>query len=120
MKRSRSPRDVWASLLPIAGAALALSAATWLPALAAGGRSASGLLVVAVLAAAAAAGHRPLGGATLGLGAMALPAALVLASPVSAASLGAAAFLVAELVHRLVRVNAAIQLPERRRPLRSL
>jgi diguanylate cyclase (GGDEF)-like protein len=120
MKRSRSPRDVWASLLPTAGAALALSAATWVPALALGGRPAAGLLVVAVLAAAAAAGHRPLGGATLGLGAVALPAALVLSSPVSAASLAAAAFLLADLFHRLVRVNPAVQLPERRRPLRSL
>jgi len=120
MKRSRSPRDVWASLLPTAGAALALSAATWVPALALGGRPDPGLLVVAVLAAAMAASHRPLGGATLSLGTVALPSALVLSSPVSAASLAAAAFLIADLFHRLVRVNPAVQLPERRRPLRSL
>jgi diguanylate cyclase (GGDEF)-like protein len=120
MKRSRSPRDVWASLLPTAGAALALSAATWVPAMALGGHPAAGLLVVAVLAAAAAAGHRPLGGATLAFGTVALPSALALSSAVSTASLGAAAFLLAELFHRLVRVNSAVQLPERRRPLRSL
>ncbi len=122
-QRTRSPRDVWATLLPTAGAVLALAVAAWLPelpALSRGGHAASGLLVVAVLSAAAAAGHRPLGGATLGLGAVALPAALVQSSPVAAAALGGAAFLVADLFHRLVRVNAAVQLPERRRPLRAL
>ncbi|HEY8021159.1 MAG TPA: hypothetical protein VIH93_08665, partial [Thermoanaerobaculia bacterium] len=121
MKRSRSPRDVWASLLPTAGAALALAAAVWVPALARGGRPSAGLLVVALLAAAAAAGHRPLGGATLGLGTVALPAMLALASPLAAALLATAAVLAAELVHRQVRVSSDDQVAERRRqPLRAV
>jgi len=120
MKRSRSPRDVWASLLPTAGAALALAAAAWVPILARGGTPAPWLLVVTVLAAAAAAVHRPLGNATLGLGAVALPTVLALASPVFAAALAAAAFLVAELVLRLVRADPDLELAERRRLLRSL
>src|SRR6478752_4219779 len=99
MKRSRSPRDVWASLLPTAGAALALSAASGVPSLAVGSRASAGLLMLALLA---------------------LPAALVLSCPLSAASLGAAAFLIAELVHRRVRGSSAVQLPERRHPLRLL
>src|SRR6185369_13855434 len=122
MKRSRSPRDLWASLLPTAGAVLALTIVAQFPALAFGpGQTGPGLLLVLVLASAAAACHRPpLGGATLGLGAVVLPAALLLAGAVPTACLAAAAFLVAELLHRLARRSPAVQLPERRRLLRSL
>jgi diguanylate cyclase (GGDEF)-like protein len=122
MKRSASPRDLWASLLPTAGAVLALAIVARFPDLAFGpGRTAAGLLVVLVLAGAAAACHRPpLGGATLGLGAMVLPAALVLSGAVPTACLAGASFLIAELLHRLVRRSSAVQLPERRRLVRSL
>ncbi|HTQ81446.1 MAG TPA: GGDEF domain-containing protein, partial [Thermoanaerobaculia bacterium] len=122
MKRSSSPRDLWASLLPTAGAVLALVVAAQFPAVAfSAGAPGAGLLLVLVLAGAAAACHRPpLGGATLGLGAVVLPSALLLSGAVPAACLAGAAFLVAELLHRLVRRNSAVQLPERRRLVRSL
>jgi diguanylate cyclase (GGDEF)-like protein len=123
MKRSSSSRrDLWASLLPTAGAALALVAAARFPALAFAPQPAgAGLLLLLVLAGAAAAFHRPpLGGATLGLGAVVLPSALLLAGAVPSACLAAAAFLTAELLHRLARHSSVAQLPERRRLLRSL
>ncbi|HEV7518353.1 MAG TPA: hypothetical protein VGR07_18810, partial [Thermoanaerobaculia bacterium] len=106
MKRSASSRrDLWASLLPTAGTALALVAAARFPAVAFGPAPAgAGLLLVLVLAGTAAACHRPpLGGSTLGLGAVVLPSAILLAGSVPAACLAAAAFLTAELLHRLVR-----------------
>ncbi len=124
MKRSASPsrRDLWASLLPTAGAALALLVVARFPPFAwSAGPAGAGLLLVLVFCGAAAAWHRPpLGGATLGLGAVVLPAALLLAGAVPAACLAAAAFLVAELFQRLARRSPAVQLPERRRVVRSL
>src|SRR5882724_522323 len=122
MKRSTSRRDLWASLLPTAGAVLALVVMARFPPLAFGpGRTDPGLLVILVLAGSAAACHRPpLGGATLGLGAVVLPSALLLSGAVPTACLAAAAFLIAELLHRLVRRSSAVQLPERRRLVRSL
>lgn len=123
MKRSAfSRRDLWASLLPTAGTALALLVAARFPALAFGpGPAGAALLLLLVVSGSAAACHRPpLGGATLGLGAVVLPAALLLSGAVPAACLAAAAFLVAELLHRLARRRSALQYPERRRLLRSL
>jgi diguanylate cyclase (GGDEF)-like protein len=114
MKHSRSPRDSWASLLPMAGGALALAAAYRIPALAARPLPA-GILLALVLAGAAMACHRPgAGGATLGLGAAVLPMALMAAGAAPAALLAAAALLISELALRLVRRLAAVQPPERR------
>jgi len=125
MKRPRTPRDLWASLLPIAGAALALAAAALFPLTRPpglpGASAGSGLFLLLILTATAAACHRPrLGGATLGLGTVVLPAAVVLSGPLAAALLAATAFLGAELLQRGVRAHPAVQLPERRRFLRSL
>jgi diguanylate cyclase (GGDEF)-like protein len=124
MKRASSPsrRDLWASLLPTAGAAVALLVAGRFPEVAfSPAPSGAWLLLALVFSSAAAAWHRPpLGGATLGLGAVVLPAAFLLSGAVPTACLAAAAFLAAELLHRLARRNPAVQLPERRRILRSL
>jgi len=87
-QRVRTSRDTWASLLPTAGAVLALAIAVSRPS--AGGLTSPGLLVVMALAGAAAACHRPLFGATLGLGAVVLPVALDLSGAVPAACLAAA------------------------------
>ena len=124
MKRTRTPRDLWASLLPTAGAAAALAAAALVPLpppTAPGSPAGSGMFLLLALAATAAACHRPrLGGATLGLGAVALPAALGLSGPLAAALVAALAVRGAELLQRGVRAHPAVQLPERRRFLRSL
>ncbi len=115
MKRSRSPRDLWASLLPIVGAALALVAAYQVPALAPEAPMPAGLLVALLIAGAALACHRPAAGSiTLGLGAMILPAAFRLSGAAPAALLGASVFLVAELCLRIVRRIWAVPPPERR------
>src|SRR5262245_9670454 len=123
MKRPpRSPRAAWATLLPTAGAALLLAFLPQWPEIAFGERSAGvGLLVLLILVGVAGAVHRPrLGGATLGLGAVVLPTALVLGGAFAAACLAACAVLTSELLHRSVRGSAAVQLPERRHPLRLL
>lgn len=123
MKRPpRSSRAVWATLAPTAGAALALALLPRWPAAAFGtGVASVGLLAVLVFTGAAGACHRPpLGGATLGLGAVALPPALAVAGAFPTACLAAASILTAELLHRSVRSSAAVQLPERRHPLRVL
>jgi diguanylate cyclase (GGDEF)-like protein len=112
MKTLRAPRDLFASLLPTAGALLALAVVTqWLrepmPPLA----LAAGL----ALAGAAAAAHRPLDGAvTLGLGAAALPLAFSLFGPVAAGWGAAACLLLAQIVIRIVRQLAALPLADRR------
>src|SRR4029077_10512073 len=80
MKRARSPRDLWASLLPMAGAVLALAVASRVRLLASTGVPSPGLLLVLVFAGTAAACHRPLSGGpampggpvTPGLGAVVL------------------------------------------------
>src|SRR5947199_7962329 len=98
MKRSRSPRDLWASLLPIAGAALAAAVASRFPALAAGKGLTPALLLVLIFAGVAAAGHRPfVATTTVGLGAVVLPVALELAGAVPAAGLAATSLLAAEI-----------------------
>jgi len=115
MKRTRSPRDLWASLLPIVGAVGALAAAYRVPALAHSAPMPVGFLVVLFLAGAALACHRPAAGSTtLGVGAMILPTAFRLAGAAPAAVLAAAVFLVAELSLRVVRRMGAFPPPERR------
>jgi diguanylate cyclase (GGDEF)-like protein len=115
MKRSPSPRELWASLLPTAGGALALAAALRVPALGRGEPMPAWLLVTLVLAGAAAACHRPAPGiATLGLGTMILPAAFQLSGAAPAAALAGGLLLVVELSLRIVHRLAALPAPERR------
>jgi len=114
MKRSRSPRDLWATLVPTAGGALALAIAWRIPALAARPMPAW-LLLALILSAVAAACHRPaVGVMTLGLGAMILPAAFRLSGAAPAAALAAAVLLIAELSLRVVHRLANLQPAERR------
>ena len=114
MKRHRPPRDLWASLLPIAGAALALLVAYDFPGLVERPIPA-GLLVLFLFAGAAGACHRPaVGSTTLSLGAAILPPALFLTGAAPAALLAGSALLVSELSLRLVRRFAALQPAERR------
>jgi diguanylate cyclase (GGDEF)-like protein len=121
MKRSRSPRVLWASLLPTLGALLALAAASRMPALEADEMMPPGLLLVLILAGAAAACHRPFRSiSTVGLGTLVLPLALVGLGGVPAAGLAASSFLSAELLLRLVRRTAVYGAPDRRGLLRSL
>ena len=115
MKRSRSPRDLWASLLPTAGGVLALAIASRVPALVRGEPMPAWLLVTLLLAGTAAACHRPaVGIATLGLGTMILPAAFRLSGAAPAAALAAGLLLVVELSLRIVHRLAALQPQERR------
>ena len=115
MKRSRSPRDLWATLAPTAGGALALAIAWRVPALAAASPMPAWLLVTLLLAGLAAACHRPaVGIGTLGLGTMVLPAAFRLSGAAPAATLAAGVLLSAELTLRIVHRLAALQPAERR------
>ncbi len=115
MKRSRSPRDLWASLLPTAGGVLALAIASRVPALVRGEPMPAWLLVTLLLAGTAAACHRPaVGIATLGLGTMILPAAFRLSGAAPAAALAAGLLLVVELSLRIVNRLAALHPQERR------
>ncbi|HEX4965689.1 MAG TPA: diguanylate cyclase [Thermoanaerobaculia bacterium] len=115
MKRSRSLRDLWASLLPIAGGAVALGVAFEIRALVAGSPLPAWLLVILLLAAAALACHRPaVGITTLGLGVMVVPVAFRLGGAARGAALAAAALVVSDLCLRLIRGLAALQPPERR------
>jgi diguanylate cyclase (GGDEF)-like protein len=115
MKRSRSPRDLWASLLPIVGGAVALAAAFEIPRLAPGLPIPAWLLVILILAGAILACHRPATGVTtLGLGVMILPLAFRLGGAARGALLAASALVISDLVLRLIRRLAALQPPERR------
>ncbi|HEY2739943.1 MAG TPA: GGDEF domain-containing protein [Thermoanaerobaculia bacterium] len=121
MKLSRSPRDLWASLLPLLGTALALLIASRIHALDADGPLPPWLLVVLIAAGAVAAFHRPfLAVSTVGLGTAVLPTALLLSGAVPAAGLAAAAVLVSDLSLRFVRRRAVYSRPDRRSLLRSL
>jgi diguanylate cyclase (GGDEF)-like protein len=121
MKRTRSPRDLWASLLPTLGALLALAVAARVPALEAEEMMPPGLLLVLILAGAAAACHRPFRSiSTVGLGTLVLPLALVGLGGLPAAGLAASSFLSAELLLRLVRRTAVYGSPDRRDFVRSL
>ncbi|MBW8877334.1 MAG: diguanylate cyclase [Acidobacteria bacterium] len=115
MKRSRSLRDLWASLLPIVGGAVALAVAFEVPRLVAGPPVPAWLLVTLLLAGAALACHRPaVGITTLGLGVMVLPVAFRLGGAARGAALAAGALIVSDLCLRLIRSLAALQPPERR------
>ena len=114
MKRSRSPRDLWATLTPTLGGALAL-AVTWRVQALAARPMPAWLLVTLLLAGVAAACHRPAAGVvTLGLGAMVLPAAFRLSGAPPAAALAASVLLIAELVLRVVHRLANLHPGERR------
>jgi diguanylate cyclase (GGDEF)-like protein len=123
MKLSRSPRDLWASLLPTLGAALAALICSRIGALSApaDGPLPPVLLVGLILVGVAAASHRPVVAvSTVGMGAMVLPIALLLAGALPAAGLAASCLLAAELSLRLVRRTAVYGRPDRRSLLRSL
>ena len=115
MKRSRSPRDLWASLLPIVGSAAALAAAFEIPRLASGPPIPAWMLVTLVLAGAILACHRPATGVTtLGLGVMVLPLAFRLGGAARASLLAASALVISDLALRLIRRLASLQPPQRR------
>jgi len=115
MKRTRSPRDLWASLLPTVGAAVALAVAYRVPALVVAEPMPAWLLVTLLLAGAALACHRPAAGiSTLGLATMALPATFLLSGAAPAAALAASVFLVSEMALRIVRRIGSFQPAERR------
>lgn len=122
MKRSRSPRDLWASWLPIAGGAVALAVAFRVSESLPDGPVHPALLPFLVLAGAVAACHRPLppGATTPGLGVAVLPLALLVLGPAPAAGLMVAALLLSEVGLRLVRRSSAFLARERRSFLRSL
>lgn len=121
MKRSRSPRDLWASLLPTLGALLALAVAARMPALEPAEVMPPGLLLALILTGAAAACHRPFRSiSTVGLGTLVLPLAFEGAGGVPAAGLAASSFLAAELLLRLVRRATVYGAPDRRSLVRSL
>ena len=72
------------------------------------------------LIAVSAALHRPLGGSGPGIGAVALPLAVVNLGVVPAARIGLASVLVAELLHRWARRSGSNPPPERRHVSRSI
>lgn len=119
--RSPSRRDLWATLLPTAGAVLAYLLVWVVPAWRTAEPTLPSLLLGTILlAGTAAATHRPpLGGATLGVGTLVLPAMLHLAGARTAAIQAAAVFLGAELVRRLLRRHPLL-IAERRRLLRTI
>jgi diguanylate cyclase (GGDEF)-like protein len=115
MKRTRSPRDLWASLLPILGAVVVLAVAYRFRALAPVEPMPVGLLLTFLFSGAALACHRPAAGSTtLGLAAMVLPAAFRLSGAAPAALLAAGVFLVSEMGLRVFRRIGSFQPPERR------
>ncbi|HYU34962.1 MAG TPA: GGDEF domain-containing protein [Thermoanaerobaculia bacterium] len=121
MKRSRSPRDLWASLLPTLGALLALAMAVRTPALEAEELMPPALLLVLILAGAAASCHRPFRAvSTVGLGTLVLPLACAAVGGLPAAGLAASSFLSAELLLRLVHRATVYGAPDRRSLMRSL
>lgn len=121
MKLSRSPRDLWASLLPTLGCALVVGICSRIDALSSAGPLTPALMITLIAAGAVAACHRPVVAAsTVGLGTIALPIALLLAGAVPAAGLAAISLLVADLCLRTVRRTAVYGRPDRRSLLRSL
>ncbi len=128
MKRTPSPRELWASLVPTLGAVLLLAlAARW--------RALSDLellggswtsfgdawwFLALLVAGAVGAFHRPFNRATLGLGAAVVAPAVLLFGVVTAAGLAAASLLLAEIGWRLARSVGAVLLPDRRKLLRAL
>jgi diguanylate cyclase (GGDEF)-like protein len=115
MKRTRSPRDLWASLLPTVSAAVALAVAYRVPALVAVEPMPAWLMVTLLLAGAALACHRPAAGiSTLGLATIILPTAFLLSGTAPAAALAASVFLFSEMALRVVRQIGSFQPSERR------
>src|ERR1700689_3133368 len=128
MKPTPLPREVWASLVPTAGAVVLLAlAAHW--------RSLSdldllggswihfggpGWFLALLAAGSVGAFHRPFNRATLGIGAAVLAPAVLLFGVVTAAGLAAASLLLAEIGWRLARSLGAVLLPDRRKLLRAL
>lgn len=116
------PRDVWAALLPLLGAPVAIA----LSAGAGEGGAGWGESLFVLLGLALAAAHRPLGTGTLSLGALALPLLLLRTRPETAAVLAALGFLAVELGYRtLARIASRAPGPEsttqeRRRTIRAL
>jgi len=121
MMHSRSPRDFWASLVPLLGTALAVVIAARIGKLGGDGPLPPWLLAALIVTGAAAACHRPVVAvSTAGLGAAVLPVGLLLAGALPAAGLAAAAVLAADLCLRLVRRAAVYGRPDRRSLVRSL
>jgi len=121
MEAMLSSRTVLAWFLPSGWALLALLLAGQGTALAPRGALGDPLLfAVALVLLCAAALHRPLGGATLGLGTVALPGAIVVLGPLPAAWLAAGGVLAAEFVHRALARSVPAGLPERRRFRRAV
>jgi diguanylate cyclase (GGDEF)-like protein len=121
MKHSRSPRDLWASLLPTLGTALGLLIASRIGALAGDGPVPPWLLIALIVAGAVAACHRPVVAvSTVGLGTAVVPVGLLLAGAVPAAGLAASSVLISDLCLRLVRRTAVYGRPDRRSLLRSM
>jgi diguanylate cyclase (GGDEF)-like protein len=107
MKPLRSPRDLWATLLPILGAVLLLAFSPRIPWLAPTGQPSPALLLLLIAAGTAGAAHRPLKGESLGLGAVALPPVLLLSGGGPAAALAAACLVLSELGLRLIRPSVS-------------
>jgi diguanylate cyclase (GGDEF)-like protein len=95
--------DLWATLLPTAGAALLLALSPRIPWLASTGQPAPALLLLLIAAGVAGALHRPVKGETLGLGTVVLPSALLLSGGGPAAALAASCLALSELGLRLAR-----------------
>jgi diguanylate cyclase (GGDEF)-like protein len=114
-------RQLAVSLVPVALAALALgvvvalreSAAAGFPA---SGPAAAGLALTFVLGAALGSLHRPLGGPALGLGAAALPGAILVLGAAGAAGVAATGYLLGGIGRRLLR-DLSPSAPDPRRGL---
>lgn len=114
-------RFPWVALVtPTAAGAALLVAATGSALAPRGSVGDPWLFTGALVAAGAAAVHRPLAGASVGLGAAVLLPAVVVLGPVPAAWVAAGAVLVAELAHRALARFGPDPYPERRRLVRSL
>jgi diguanylate cyclase (GGDEF)-like protein len=129
MTVSRSSRDLWATLLPAGGALVALTIVAGLdlgnkPGVAMLGAvepvAIRWLILAFLIVGAAGAFHRPYGVATLGLGAVVLPPALLFCGVAAAAGTAAASLLVAEVLLRSIRASGVEPVSERRRLLRAV
>lgn len=109
------------SLLPIALAALLLGLASHGSLMAPEGSFPRlGLMLALTLCTVLCILHRPFEGSTLGMGAIVVAPAMATLGPLPATWIGTGAYLLAELVRRLLRRYSPIPVPERRRFLRSL
>ena len=111
----RARRDLWLWLVPVLLALVLLGLAGGSDAWAPAGWAAEPVLLLLVLAAAlAGALHRPLGGASLALGAVVVYPGLARFGIVPVAGLVALALVGAELTQRFVEARRDLPLPERR------